>query len=92
MNERTYRSSPTLTTQIVTGLRSVPSVRCAAIRSSSAAPIASSSSVVHAPIAFLPGRYDFSPTVSPVSPPVSPFSPKTSLATAIADIALGHPA
>src|SRR5208282_2611902 len=46
-----YRSSPWRTTQMVTGLRSVPSARWVASRSSSAFPIVSSSSLVHTVIA-----------------------------------------
>jgi hypothetical protein len=41
------KSSPTRTTQIVTGLRTVPSRRSGAIFTSSAVPIVSSSSCVH---------------------------------------------
>src|SRR5689334_16631746 len=46
-HDRTYRSSPARTTQIVTALLSVPSRRSDASSSSSAAAILCSSSLVH---------------------------------------------
>src|SRR5919106_6657506 len=58
--DRTQRSPPRRTTQIVTGVPSLPSVRRDAIFSSSGASIPSSSSLVHPVIGTppLPGAYE----------------------------------
>src|SRR5207247_885127 len=53
LTERTYRSSASRTTHIVTGSRRVPSGRTDASFNSSAAPILSSSSLVHVVISLV---------------------------------------